>query len=429
MTTLNPNESEIRTVKIHELRIENFKRVQAVTLAISGAGTIEICGKNGAGKSSVIDAIWAALGGKDASPDQPIRNGSRGASVSLDLGELRVRREWDLKGGSRLTVTDASGAKKGSPQTLLDGLIARLAFDPMEFARARPVAQAETLRRVSGLDFTALDNQRATAYFERTEVNKAVKTQEAQLAEMPEVEPTEEVSAVALQQRLNEANQHNRRAEQVWRAVERKNDEMRSLAREIEATQAKLRELMAKESAVTAERDELSKGVLEEIDTAPILAEISEIEATNRRARQYSDRQAAEANLNGNRGHAAKLTQRIDAIDAERSRILAATKFPVTGLSLDGDCVTFNNIPLAQVSTAEQIRVSLGMSAALNPQLRLIIIKEGSLLDDKSLALVAQWAEENDYQVIVERVADAAKGFGVVIEEGLVKEERELVTA
>ncbi|WP_422928625.1 AAA family ATPase [Singulisphaera sp. PoT] len=421
-------------MRLHGLRIENFKRVQAFDFRFNKAGTIEICGRNGQGKSSVIDAIWAAIGGKDASPDQPIRSGARAASVVVDLGEIRVERRWDLKGGSKLIVTDAGGAKKASPQTLLDGLIARLAFDPMEFARARPSAQAETLRRVSGLDFTALDRRRAEAYAERTEVHRAIKAQEAQLAEMPEVEPTEEVSASALHAKLAEANKHNASVDQTMRTIDRKYDLIASLEREIKEAEAKLVGLKERLTTVESERAALAKDAPVAIDTAPILAEITSIEETNTRARQFRDREAAAANLDANRRHASKLTASIDGIDAERSRILAATEFPIPGLSLEADSqgasyVTFNGVPLAQSSTAEQIRVSLGMSAALNPQLRLIIIKEGSLLDDRSLALVAGWAEENDYQVIVERVADEAKGFGVVIEEGLVKEERELELA
>ena len=46
--------------------IQDFKRVSVA--AIDAGGIVEITGGNGQGKSSVLDAIEAALAGKDHSP-------------------------------------------------------------------------------------------------------------------------------------------------------------------------------------------------------------------------------------------------------------------------------------------------------------------------------------------------------------------------
>ena len=59
------------------------------------------------------------------------------------------------------------------------------------------------------------------------------------------------------------------------------------------------------------------------------------------------------------------------------------------------------------------------MAMALNPKLRVIRILDGSLLDAENLALIADMATAQDYQVWIERVADAS-GVGVVIEDGAV---------
>ena len=52
----------IHTMKIIEFRAERFKRLSAVDITPEG-NTVIISGKNGQGKSSVLDAIWLALGG------------------------------------------------------------------------------------------------------------------------------------------------------------------------------------------------------------------------------------------------------------------------------------------------------------------------------------------------------------------------------
>lgn len=56
---------------------------------------------------------------------------------------------------------------------------------------------------------------------------------------------------------------------------------------------------------------------------------------------------------------------------------------------------------------------------AANPDLRVIQIREGSLLDRESLDVIAELAGANDYQVWLECV-DETGNLGVVIEDGMV---------
>ena len=122
-------------MKIIELQAENVKRLKAVD--ITPDGTLQIIGgKNAQGKSSVLDAIWLALGGGKATKETvlPIREGESKASVTLDLGDLVVARSWTLK-GTTLKVTAKDGATYRSPQKMLDELVGRLSFDPLAFTR------------------------------------------------------------------------------------------------------------------------------------------------------------------------------------------------------------------------------------------------------------------------------------------------------
>lgn len=405
-------------IRVHKLEVENFKRVRAVTIAFpEGGGTIEICGSNAQGKTSTVSALWACLGGQKACPEQPIRTGERRAFAELDLGELRVRREW-WPTGTKLIVTERDGFPPKSPQAILDSLFNRLAFDPLEFTRMKATEQAKILREMTGLDFRALDEKRAQIFAERTDVNRAVKSQEAKVAEMPSYPGMELVSISALTDQLfamEHANVcHDRlivtrdhqqnRVDMLTQEIERLTAERLDATRELEKTTAALRN-----STV--------------VDSTEIRAKIADAETINRQARAEGERQAAVEELRANRAHAEDLTFAIEDIDTERQAILAATPMPVAGLSLDGETVLFHSIPFDQVSTSEQIRVSLAMAARLNSTLRLVIIREGSLLDENSLRMVAEWAETNDYQVIVERVADSVAGEnGVVIEEGEVVE-------
>lgn len=58
---------------------------------------------------------------------------------------------------------------------------------------------------------------------------------------------------------------------------------------------------------------------------------------------------------------------------------------------------------------------------ALNPQLRVMLIDEGSELDSSGLALIAGLAADRDYQVWIAKVDESGK-VGFVIEDGGLKE-------
>ena len=82
--------------------------------------------------------------------------------------------------------------------------------------------------------------------------------------------------------------------------------------------------------------------------------------------------------------------------------------------------MTFGGLPLDQASDEEQLRVGCSIAAAGNPTLRVIRIREGSLIDDQHLAGLREWAEGTDYQVWIERV-DSSGTVGFVIEDGALK--------
>jgi hypothetical protein len=63
----------------------------------------------------------------------------------------------------------------------------------------------------------------------------------------------------------------------------------------------------------------------------------------------------------------------------------------------------------------------MGLSA--NPQFRVVLIRDGSLLDENSMAAIAEMAKQYDASVWIERVGDG-KEVSIVIEDGHVKEDR-----
>lgn len=108
----------------------------------------------------------------------------------------------------------------------------------------------------------------------------------------------------------------------------------------------------------------------------------------------------------------------------EQTALLASAKFPVPGLAFDAEGVTLDGIPFKQCSQGQALRVSVAIGLAANPKLKVLLVRDGSLLDAKGLQLLAEMAAAAEAQVFVERVGDG-KECQVVIEDGHVRTELE----
>src|SRR3989304_7739112 len=102
-------------MKILKLTAENVKKLRAVEITPTGE-LVEITGRNGAGKSSVLDAIWWALAGTKHIQAVPIRKGATKARIRLDLGELIVERGFTPAGAGAPPARTGGGAAERPPR-------------------------------------------------------------------------------------------------------------------------------------------------------------------------------------------------------------------------------------------------------------------------------------------------------------------------
>ena len=399
-------------MKILKFTAENVKRLEAVEITPSGDVQI-IGGDNSNGKTSVLDAIWLALGGGDASKlvKTPVRQGQDSASVTLDLGEYIVTREWK-NDKTKLTVAAASGAKFETPQKLLDSLLGEHTFDPLAFIRLEPKKQLETLLALVHLDINLEANKAAekNAYDARTEVNREVDTYAKQLGALgEEIEdaPKEFLSIGDLVSNLE--------------GLQLKQEAWRHRAELLDRLDFEILEMQQKLNKKIEERGILLENPLEFVEDLAIASlknQIDSVEETNNKIRRNNEKLALAEKWADAKSRSEKLSATLKALETEKSDALANAKFPVPGLGFTEDGVTYNDLPLADASESEKIRVSLGMAMALNPKIRVIRINDGSLLDKKNLALITQMAKEKDFQIWVETIGD--NGVGVIIEDGKV---------
>jgi len=408
-------------MKIVGLHAENVKRLRAVDITPDPDVQV-VGGRNAQGKTSVLDAIWLALGGGKASKTitRPVRDGQDHATVVLDLGDLKVTRTWNTQGRSTLRVEAADGARYTSPQAILDRLVGAMSLDPLAFTRLPARQQREALLDLVDLDvdLDALEAERAALYTERTEVGREGKALGDIVVD--DTLPAEETSMQRLIADLHDAQEHNARIEQVRREYSATCDRFEAAAKRVEDLRHRLESLEADLAAARRQKERADAALAASnapIDTGAIEARMRTVETENAKIRANNAARDRAAEAEALRSQYQDLTSRITAIDNRKARALASARFPVDGLGFDDAGVTYRGVPFSQASGAEQIRVSVAMAMALNPRLRVLRIMDGSLLDAEAMDAIRTQVADADFQLWIERVGDADDG-AVGIEDG-----------
>lgn len=441
-------------MRITAVHIENFKRIQDVAITPGADRTIILLGgRNRQGKSSTLDALTAAFGGKKTLPADPVRHGAEQAEirVELDGGELSIRRVIQPDGESVIEVRDRLGAVK-SPQAVLDKLIGARFLDPLAFLSLNAKDQRAELMRVIGEAerIAVLDGKRDRAFTKRTEVGRDLKKADGELARLPAVdvgtpidvaELTHAKATIAAEERERDRLASALAQAETLAVVERADFEatQQKIAR-IERELAELRAQVPNKQAAAEQRDHDVATAKEKLaaadrrlaDTASerarIDADLARADAHNRsvfQAEAQNKRRAeALATVTELKAEVENITKFLGVIDERKAELLAAAKLPVEGLGVDGEGVTLGGVPLAQASGAERFRVALALAIAASPGLDDVWVRDAALLDDEMLALVKEQADQLGKCVWLERVGTSDPGV-IVISDGKVVAESE----
>lgn len=443
---------------------ENFKRLRVVEIVPKGR-VIQLTGRNGQGKTSVLDGLWAALQGKRGSPEKPVRKGATKSKITFTLGdgktgkrEIIGTRTFDADRTTGIELRNAEGTKFSSPQALLDGLMGELAFDPLAFIHMEPKQQISALRQASKVDydFEAANKANGEDFAARTIVNRdvdrlkgeaaAVTVMEglpkAKIDEAPILREIREIDSVNLLARqIDEAKRqaqanldtakaattnarfkrHNIRTA-IGQFEEQINELQKRIAqKKVEEATVQSEEidpLEASETAIQTEVDAMPSGQF--VDVLSLTTKLQEAQTANREIDKREKKQTLETQLAAKEKEAMNLTRQIERRDEKKAEALGKAKLPVEGLTFDENAVLMNGIPIEQLGEAEQLRISTLIAMSANPKLRVLRVMHGEALDDENLAVLAQLAEEHDFQIWMARVDSSGK-VGIVMEDGEVK--------
>ena len=200
---------------IERVEVTNFKRIKSIDVDTAGEAVVTIGGKNAQGKSSMQDAIWNTLGGKQKAVEMPIRAGETKASSRITLSApdgtgLIATRTWKGDRSALTLQVKGSKANLNKPQDVLDGIIGDFAFDPMAFATMPDKKRRDTLAEVVGVDVSEIDKRIAKAREERLLVGRDRKRVEGALEEAEPPAANLPTDFVSVQDLITERDQVER---------------------------------------------------------------------------------------------------------------------------------------------------------------------------------------------------------------------------
>lgn len=396
-------------MKIIKLKVENIKGIKAVELNPQ-EGLVVLSGRNGQGKTSILDSISYALGGERMIPSEPIRQGEDRGEVTVEMDKYTVRRIF-TKSGSRLEVTSKDNAVYKNPQQLLDSIMGELSFDPLEFSRLDGKKQKQKLLELIGVNTDEYDKKKEELSNERLIVGREGKKIKGYFDSLPvpKVKSTDEkINVFELSQKISEIKESNRNIDTLTNSVE----QLKARIAEIENN------LKLANEALINTLSQLDKAG-SKIDTVELEIKLQQAESINNAIVSAGRYEEAKKEVEEKRTEYENLTTQIEQVEKDKNEALQKSKMPVSDLGVSDSAVTYKNIPFDQLSAAEQLKVSMAIAMASNPNVRVILVRDASLLDEANMAVIKEMATDKDFQIWME-VVDSTGQVGFYIEDGVV---------
>lgn len=445
--------------KLKELEAENFKGVDNFKRADINGRSFVVIGPNESGKSTVIDMVMSPAD-KDVLPPEPIKKGEERAKIRQKIyGTLDgVEREFTIELSftksqkkGKLMVFDEKGEKITPPGDFLDGLLGSFSFEIEDFLKGTTQKDHERrqkdLYEISGRakELYKLDADKKVKIAERETMGQEVRNLEANVyshgitnEEFELYMDPPKVAPEVIEQELNDVqpaiDKINKNKEALSKLLSdtavlemqlQKSDEtiknteelIKSLEEQIKTAKAKISlEIASKENIeanITTNKSRIQKGQEWISKTvAPDISEISNrLKAANTHKQVHEkilEFQKKQQDLFSKKKDYEAIQSAIAGIITKKGEIIADSKLPVRGLTIDETGIYLDGLPFekGQINTARMLEVGEEIAMAKNPGLKVIFVRDGSLYDTSNLKRLVQKAESRGYQVIIEIVGD-----------------------
>jgi len=416
-------------MKITKLEIKNFEGLQQLTLEPTEGVTV-LQGYNGAGKTSVLEAIRAAITNR-AERSRLVFDAEETGTILFELdngisGTREVNRQGTAAGPISLRRGDV---KMTRAQSFLNGISPAFGFNPLDFINLRDDQQTKVLldlmpmsvplpilyrltdgklqdidyqqhplRVLAAIESQLMDVRRDTGRTARDLEGMAERLRQ----EVPGNFDQDAFSGFDLQEAvttLEAIKAHEETVVFYQNSIERIDSQIADLEQRIlELHKAKDRTTEKLEEQLACELP----------DAAPINMAIAHYKENAAYASKLKQAEEVAEQAIEKRKDYTVLSEQIDAVRAKPGQLLAATQLPVEGMGINEDGkVTINDLPISELSTGEQLTVAVQIAVATLGDLKIVLVDGLERLDPQNQDVILSALAASGIQAFVARVADS----------------------
>lgn len=443
-------------MRVSKISITNILGIEGLEIA---PGTITcLSGANGAGKTSVIEAVRSVLsGGHDATL---LRNGATEGEVVLVLDDDTTIRRRVTEGKSDITVSHPQFGKISKPAAYIKKLADALSLNPIQFLTAPKKQRVDILLEAIPMKVTAADLGSVpmvalkgidldahalevigavskSVYDLRTGVNRSATDKRSTIRQMsatlppaaPEGDWNDVLTATTGEwQALHKATSAKLaeiEAERITAKEAADEEAFASATKVREDLQAAIDKLKAEANAEIArltegeseacERADAEAKAKREAEEAAFRPKEAELKEAIGHARAMVEQQAQAEKA---REYIATLTDEAGQLEAESAKLTDALSglntlkasllkdLPIEGLSVQDGEIFIDGVPFDRVNTAERVSVAIQVAGLRAGELGLVAVDGLECLDSETFKEFQAAAEESGLQFVISKVTD-----------------------
>lgn len=328
-------------MKISKIFGDNFAQVSKISVNVEPSVNY-ILGSNASGKTTIgLDIPWFVLKGLAQRGEDVLKAerfrfiGPHGKSAK---GGIEIVDEVEkvthtitrklLKSGTELEIKSSDGVQRG--QEFLDSLWSAILFNVMKFSELSGKEQALAF----GVDTAEFDAKRKELEQERRAVYQDVKRLEGAAETSMGAEKVEAVSLAELLKERKEAEEFNDIVAKQEEAYQDSIEQQSEVEREIRTLEKQLKEAKTTAQRLQKDQDEAEMPPGRQ-DLTEIDEKIAGAEGTNAKARAYQESLEDQKKAKAKRAEYEAKTTKIEAVDAERTDHIKASKLPYNNTTVD----------------------------------------------------------------------------------------------
>ena len=421
--------------KIEYIAVKNFKGIKELEVS-NLSRFVAVFGKNGAGKTSFIEAIKSAIKA-DKWVNSKVRIGEEKGEIEVKFEDFVIKR---IVGENGKLIVEHNGELVAKPQAWLDWVFKGTIWDPQKFINLHNKEKIKYLLETQGkkLEYDALEKEREVKFEERTNLHRTylAKKEEVDKTDTSAFEVLENamVDPTALQNQLKEAETHNSgwhelkaRVEKWETVIDQTNAEIKVMIENIESIDRQIEMLQKKkaeaEKSLTTKQEFLDNAScqladlrdkyenFDKIDTTEILAQL---EAHNQSLAKNAEIKAKKELYNQQVQARNELQTQWKELDNLVKEIEQKQNDLIQDLNLSYKLkleegvmyveVNQNWIPLDELNTAQQLEIGVDICLSWPNEIKIITIENANALDPNTLERVREKIESNQAQCFLETV-------------------------